>query len=238
MAAPDTRKYQGLITTGIVVGALLLLFIAGSAAILSIAARTQKLAKDVQQEFQDVEMVDQVVEEREIDYSMVYTEELLTERENINGFERQKAVTTFSNTNNKSAQQKLFELESETNRICAQIRSLRMQLNDTVNLTGDYGNAALTAAFFNTDNRSDNLLRELKKYRDKEIFNASTVNTPPLHSDTERSLPLDNGNSNNHLGVWDSSRFYNTPEKASQYLLELEIAVRYFEYDMIEIYTM
>lgn len=237
MAAPDTRKYQGLITTGIVVGALLLLFIAGSAAILSIAVKTEKFANDVQQEFQDIETVEEVVSEPAIDYSMVYTEELLANLENTNRQEQQKALRKLNRTNNTSGQQKLLLLESETNRICKQIRNLRIRLNDTVTSTGDYGNAALTAAFFNTDNRQDDLLRELKKYRDNEIFRASTVNTPPLHKNPERSLPLDKGSTNNHLGEWDASKFYDTPENASQYLLELEIAVRYFEYDMVDIYN-
>ncbi|MCA6365159.1 MAG: hypothetical protein IM638_19160 [Bacteroidetes bacterium] len=248
MPAPDTRKYQGLITTGIVVGALLLLFIAGSAAILSIAATTQRMANDVQQDMLDAqlgisdsidesEQADEVVKNGEtIDYSMVYTEEALHDRCEINQLEQYNLREKFSNPAQPDALDKVNELNNETKRVYEMLNKFRRGLNDTMMRTGDYGNQALTAAYFNTDNRSKYILKELKNYRDKMVVQAKVFN-PADQSSPQNSLPLNDIPSKNQTGVWDESKFYDTPENAIQYLLELQFAVKYFEYDVLMIYS-
>jgi hypothetical protein len=248
MPAPDTRKYQGLITTGIVVGALLLLFIAGSAAILSIAATTQRMANDMQQDILDtqlgisdsiyeIEQGEEVVkDDATIDYSMVYTEDALHDRCEINQLEHYTLRTKFSNPSQPDALDKVNELNTETKRVYEMLNKFRRGLNDTMVRTGDYGNQALTAAYFNTDNRHKFILQELKKYRDVMVFQAKAFN-PADQSSPQNTLPLNDIPSTNQTGVWDESKFYDTPENAIQYLLELQFAVKYFEYDVLMIYS-
>ncbi|MCU0434708.1 MAG: hypothetical protein MUC87_14730 [Bacteroidia bacterium] len=236
MAAPDTKKYQGLITTGIVTGALLLLFIAGSAAILSIAAKTRKVSQTLQQEMYNAQQQANQGEEV-IDYSMVYTRKTLEERETLNDNETYNVTQKLNAPPRPDALNKLNEFTAETDRICNMLHEFRYNLSDTLTMTGDYGNSSLTAAYFNTDNRQDYILNELKQYRNRSVQNAASTTNNYLSSDPNSTLPLDDIPSTNATGVWNPSKFYDTPENAMQYLLELEIAVRYFEYDVLMVYN-
>ncbi|MGL5892568.1 MAG: hypothetical protein ACRC3B_21935 [Bacteroidia bacterium] len=240
--APDTRKHQGLITSGIIIASLMLLFVLGSAAFTSIKIKTRMVQQEMAEVIDDmsIDMTDTAYtgnQEVAIDYSMVYTDQTLAEKE-INNTNDINAVKQKLQTNgNNASLKKLNEFEYQTDLLCARIRALRTKLNDTVTQTGDYGNPALSIAFFNTDNRSQNLLVDLKNYRDKYIQAASSVGSVSQIESARATLPLDDAPAQSPTGYWDETRFYDSPEKAAQYLLELEFAVRYFEYDIIACYS-
>jgi hypothetical protein len=240
--APDTRKHQGLIISGVIIASLMLLFVLGTAAFTSIKIKTRKVqrimdaaARDIQQSMTD--SVTNQEGDRPIDYSMVFTEEslrMMQERNTDNSTTLKQKLKT---NGRYDAQKKLNDFTTNTDLICKQIHDLRFKLFDTLVSTGDYGNSALSIAFFNTDNRTVNLLNDLKNYRDRAMLSAGSLGQPNQLNSAMESLPLDDGVGKNPNGYWDESKFYGTPENAAQYLLELEYAVRYFEADIIECYN-
>ncbi len=239
--APDTRKHQGLITSGVIIASLMLLFVLGSAAFTSIKIKTRKMQQDLQEVMEDISLdnYDTVYSppDRVLDYSMVYTEQTITDvrERNISEFNSVKDKLTLNKNN--AALRKLIDFENNTNLLCAKIRVLRQQLNDTIVKTGDYGNSALSIAFFNTDNRTDNLLNDIKNHRDISLRDATPFSFPDQLTSAKESLPLNDGTGKSPIGYWDETRFYDTPEKAAQYLIELELALRYFEFDVITCYN-
>jgi hypothetical protein len=240
--APDTRRHQGLIISGVIIASLMLLFVLGTAAFTSIKIKTRKVQRDIDAVMNDLnlEMTDTVVSaesDRPIDYSMVFTEESLRMMQERNTDNYNTLKQKLKSGGRSDAQKKLNDFKTNTDLICKQIHDLRFKLFDTLVSTGDYGNSALSIAFFNTDNRTDNLLNDLKNYRDRAILSAGSTGQPNQLNSAMESLPLDDGTGKNPNGYWDESKFYGTPENAAQYLLELEYAVRYFEADIIECYN-
>ncbi|MFN8712513.1 MAG: hypothetical protein ACK5Z2_06645 [Bacteroidota bacterium] len=240
--APDTRRHQGLITSGVIIASLMLLFVLGTAAFTSIKIKTHRVQQELQDAMDDLSLdnYDSIYSppsERAIDYSMVYTEQTLASVTERNITESDLAKAKLKKSNNNTALRKLIDFENKTNLLCAKIRVLRQQLNDTIVKTGDYGNSALSIAFFNTDNRTDNLLFDIKNHRDISLLDVAPFCFPDQLESAKESLPLNDGTGKSPIGYWDETRFYDTPEKAAQYLLELELAVRYFEYDIITCYN-
>lgn len=221
---------------------MMLLFVLGTAAFTSIKIKTHRVQQELQDAMDDISFDNYDTTyspptERAIDYSMVYTDETIISVTENNRTESNLVKQKLRKNNNNSDITGLNAFEIKTNELCAKIRLLRQQLNDTIVKTGDYGNSALSIAFFNTDNRTDNLLFDIKNHRDISLLDAAPFCYPDQLESAKESLPLNDGTGKSPIGYWDETRFYDSPEKAAQYLLELELAVRYFEYDIITCYN-
>jgi septal ring factor EnvC (AmiA/AmiB activator) len=240
MARTTDSRYQGLVTTGIVLSALLLLLIMGTAAFtsLSITARETRseIAEsiDVLTETADGE---EVVVDDGIDYSTAYTEaSLATAEQTVNDLYAKAISLQQANTNNSDKiKRSLIELATSSDELCDNIHRLRQNLIDTVRQTGDYGNPNLTAAYFNTDTRSDELKQMLYNYRNAAMQNLqATMGVSP--SSPLQTLALEDVVTSKPIGIWKPYVFYDEPNAAADYLLQLEISVRYFEYDVMYYY--
>ena len=97
--APDTRRHQGLITSGVIIASLMLLFVLGTAAFTSIKIKTHRVQQEMQDVMDDISLDNYDTtyappSERAFDYSMVYTEQTLADM-------RERNISEFNSVKDK-----------------------------------------------------------------------------------------------------------------------------------------